>query len=90
MLTYVYDGSLEGLFTALYEGLFSGEEVAEITEDRRYTPTLFPLPRSLRPIRKKPGNYGGFYGSAFRGRPFRTSSTAISRSPGWKKQSFPI
>lgn len=41
MLTYVYDGSLEGLFTALYEGLFSGEEVAEITEDRRYTPTLF-------------------------------------------------
>lgn len=41
MLTYVYDGSLEGLFTALYEGLFSGEEVAEITDNRRYTPSLF-------------------------------------------------
>lgn len=41
MLTYVYDGSLEGLFTALYEGLFAGEEVAEITDNRRYAPSLF-------------------------------------------------
>ena len=41
MLTYVYDGSLEGLVTALYEGLFSGEEVAEITNNRRYRPSLF-------------------------------------------------
>jgi probable DNA metabolism protein len=41
MLTYVYDGSLEGLFTALYEGLFAGEEVVEITDKRRYQPSLF-------------------------------------------------
>jgi probable DNA metabolism protein len=41
MLTYVYDGSLEGLFTALYEGLFAGEEVAEIADNRLYKPSLF-------------------------------------------------
>lgn len=53
MLTYVYDGSLEGLFTALFEGLFAGEEVDEIVGNDRYTPSLFSTAKVIATDREK-------------------------------------
>lgn len=41
ILTYVYDGSMEGMFTALYEGLFAMEEIESIVSRERYIPSLF-------------------------------------------------
>ncbi len=55
MLIYVYDGSLEGMFTALYEGLFAKEEIESIASREKYAPSLFATEKIIETDLKKAG-----------------------------------
>ena len=55
MLTYIYDGSMEGMFTALYEGLFAKEEIAAIVSKESYMPSLFITVKRIETDPKKAG-----------------------------------
>ena len=53
MLTYIYDGSMEGMFTALYEGLFAKEEIEAIVSRESYMPSLFATVKIIETDPKK-------------------------------------